>query len=34
NIVNPALAARAMMLISWPTAMTTWTVQGISGACP
>lgn len=34
NIVNPALAARAMMLISWPTAMTTWTVQGISGATP
>lgn len=24
NIVNPALAARAMMLISWPGAMTTW----------
>lgn len=34
NIVNPALAARAMMLISWPVAMTTWTVQGISGATP
>ena len=34
NIVNPALAARAMMLISWPTAMTTWTVNGISGATP
>ncbi|MBR1486727.1 MAG: RnfABCDGE type electron transport complex subunit D [Synergistaceae bacterium] len=34
NIVNPALAARAMMLISWPTAMTTWTVQGMSGATP
>ncbi|MBQ7150668.1 MAG: RnfABCDGE type electron transport complex subunit D [Synergistaceae bacterium] len=34
NIVNPALAARAMMLISWPTAMTTWTLQGMSGATP
>ena len=34
NIVNPALAARAMMLISWPTAMTTWTLNGISGATP
>lgn len=34
NIVNPALAARAMMLISWPIAMTTWTVQGMSGATP
>lgn len=26
NIVNPALAARAMMLISWPGDMTTWPV--------
>ena len=34
NIVNPALAARAMMLISWPTAMTTWTINGVSGATP
>ena len=34
NIVNPALAARAMMLISWPVAMTTWTVRGVSGATP
>ena len=34
NIVNPALAARAMMLISWPTSMTTWTVNGISGPTP
>ncbi len=34
NIVNPALAARAMMLISWPVAMTTWTLNGISGATP
>ena len=34
NIVNPALAARAMMLISWPIAMTTWTVNGISGPTP
>ena len=34
NIVNPALAARAMMLISWPTAMTTWTINGMSGATP
>lgn len=28
NIVNPALAARAMMLICWPVAMTTWTMPG------
>lgn len=34
NIVNPALAARAMMLISWPTAMTTWTINGISSPTP
>jgi electron transport complex protein RnfD len=34
NIVNPALAGRAMMLICWPVAMTTWTVQGISGPTP
>ncbi|WP_352396912.1 RnfABCDGE type electron transport complex subunit D, partial [Aminobacterium colombiense] len=26
NIVNPALAARAMLLASWPVAMTTWAV--------
>jgi electron transport complex protein RnfD len=32
NIVNPALAGRAMMLICWPVAMTTWTMNGISGA--
>lgn len=25
NIFNPALAARAMLLASWPVAMTTWT---------
>jgi electron transport complex protein RnfD len=31
NIVNPALAGRAMMLICWPVQMTTWTVQGVSG---
>jgi electron transport complex protein RnfD len=34
NIMNPALAGRAMMLICWPVAMTTWTVQGISGPTP
>jgi electron transport complex protein RnfD len=34
NIVNPALAGRAMMLICWPVAMTDWTVQGVSGATP
>jgi electron transport complex protein RnfD len=32
NIVNPALAGRAMMLICWPVQMTSWTVQGVSGA--
>jgi electron transport complex protein RnfD len=34
NIVNPALAGRAMMLICWPTAMTTWSIHGISGPTP
>jgi electron transport complex protein RnfD len=34
NILNPALAGRAMMLICWPVAMTTWTIQGVSGATP
>lgn len=28
NIVNPALAARAVLLISWPVAMTTWVLPG------
>jgi electron transport complex protein RnfD len=34
NIVNPALAGRAMMLICWPVAMTTWTIHGMSGPTP
>lgn len=32
NIMNPALAARAMMVTSWPVPMTTWTIDGLSGA--
>ena len=34
NIVNPALAARAFLLASWPVAMTTWGVDGVSSATP
>lgn len=34
NIVNPALAGRAMMLICWPVAMTTWTIHGVTGPTP
>ncbi len=34
NIVNPALAARAMLLASWPVAMTTWSVDGMTTATP
>jgi len=34
NIMNPALAGRAMMLTSWPGPMTTWTLDGVSGATP
>lgn len=34
NIVNPALAGRAMMLASWPVPMTSWTLDSISTATP
>lgn len=34
NIVNPALAARAFLLASWPVAMTTWTLDGATTATP
>ncbi len=34
NIVNPALAGRAMMLASWPVAMTAWTLDGVTTATP
>jgi len=34
NIVNPALAGRAMMLASWPVPMTSWTLDGVSTATP
>lgn len=35
NFINPALAARAFLLVSWPTAMTTWTFpDAVSSATP
>lgn len=34
NIVNPALAGRAFLLSSWPSAMTTWTIDGATSATP
>lgn len=37
NFINPALAARAVLLASWPVAMTTWTAPGadaVSTATP
>ncbi|MCX7841480.1 MAG: RnfABCDGE type electron transport complex subunit D [Clostridia bacterium] len=37
NFVNPALAARAFLMASWPVAMTTWTqprVDAVSMATP
>lgn len=45
NFVNPALAARAILLVSWPVAMTTWvlpdswvgvfsTADAVTGATP
>lgn len=36
NFINPALAARAFLMVSWPTQMTTWTmpVDAVSTATP
>lgn len=34
NIMNPALAARAFLLASWPVQMTTWTLDGVTTATP
>jgi Na+-translocating ferredoxin:NAD+ oxidoreductase subunit D len=34
NFMNPALAARAFLLASWPVQMTSWTVDGVSAATP
>lgn len=34
NVVNPALAARAFLLSSWPSAMTNWTIDGATSATP
>ena len=34
NFVNPALAARCFLLISFPNAMTVYTVDGVSQATP
>lgn len=36
NFLNPALAARAFLVVSWPTIMTTWTmpVDAVSTATP
>lgn len=37
NFINPALAARAFLMASWPVAMTTWPIplsDGTTGATP
>jgi len=34
NIMNPALAARAFLLASWPVHMTNFTLDGVSAATP
>ena len=34
NFINPALAARAFLLSAYPSAMTSWTVDGVSAATP
>ncbi len=31
NFVNPALAARAFLMASWPVPMTTWVTPGVDG---
>jgi len=34
NFMNPALAARAVLLASWPNHMTNWTLDGVTTATP
>ena len=34
NFVNPALAARIILLVSFPAKMTTWTLDGVTTATP
>ncbi len=34
NFMNPALAARAMLMASWPVRMTAWTQPGLPAAGP
>lgn len=34
NIVNPALAARAFLMVCFPAQMTRWTLHGVSTATP
>ncbi len=34
NIFNPALIGRAFLLSAWPVEMTTWQVDGVTGATP
>jgi len=34
NFMNPALAARAFLLASWPVQMTTWTIDAVTSATP
>lgn len=34
NFMNPALAARAVLLASWPKHMTNWVLDGVTAATP
>lgn len=34
NIFNPALIGRAFLLAAWPVEMTTWQLNGVTGATP
>lgn len=34
NFLNPALAARAFLMATWPASMAKWTLDGVSAATP
>ena len=34
NFLNPALASRAFLMVTWPAAMAIWTIDGVATATP
>lgn len=34
NFLNPALASRAFLMVTWPSAMAIWTIDGVATATP